>query len=490
MVIKTPNFGALSLASIRGAAGAQGIAALLPVQFSIISSMLDEGTELVPGQETAVAINLKEIPENAKFTHFVAKITFSKLDAGAEFTVEGETAEPEAKTVSNKLKVANTKTPELRNVKVRLQDGEVFWSQPGPLGIGKDPYEFPNFATQANTFLEGHPQKGNAVKLTFLVQSDTPARVKIIQPAYETVLLQTKTWTNELDGTLRFDRNLDLDFCGSEVLDLDQTNSTDYSRLHSVRLDLSGTPGNARMLGSVEAHDGREFALVNSQFSIAQEVPLKFQVHCTGLSVCLQADAEAEAYLEVREDLPSISAAAPPLAKAKVQLASSQGPGNSWVFVALEPEINLEARSYWVVIRAIRGALRLGTVSSAALPAIAPIPGDSQKPPPPPRLLVNRGGQLWKPFHRGQDSAAALIRLIYLPDVDHQTAAVELQLAWTSNREEGQKAQPADFSTVPQPAQFDLAGDDVRPGPGLRLRIKSHIRGQITIANLIQEFAK
>jgi hypothetical protein len=44
----------------------------------------------------------------------------------------------------------------------------------------------------------------------------------------------------------------------------------------------------------------------------------------------------------------------------------------------------------------------------------------------------------------------------------------------------------------PQAIRFDLANDNVQLSPGEKpqLLVKSHMRGELTIANLIQEFAK
>lgn len=477
---------------------AQSVITQIRPKIDFIVALVEQGIEVLPGQETAVSIDLRGIPANAKFTRITGKIQLWKSSSAAEFAVTGKISKPDSSAgdVSNSLAVTSKKAPEIRNLKVRLTDGEVFWVQPGPLAIGATgtTYALPDFTAEANKSLEDHPPQEDKLQLTFLVQSDTPARVEIDigTSDFEIALLQTQTWANELDDTLRFDRNLALDFCAIQTLDLDAAQSTDYPRLESVRLDLTGQSGGPRVLSSIETHDDREFAIVSSQFSIAQEARPAFPLQCTGISACVRATSEAELYLELRDDLPSGSSRADPKGKASVKLTSSDNSVPTWVYVPLEKEITLDtARTCWVILRAIQGVIYLATVSGSTTNSITP--ASSETPPTKDqealRLLVNRGGQRWKPFSRQADGPSALLRLIYLPDADHQTAAVELQLQLGSSIA---RSQSADISMPPQAIHFDLANDNVRlrAGEKPQLLIKSHMRGELTIANLIQEFAK
>jgi hypothetical protein len=92
---------------------------------------------------------------------------------------------------------------------------------------------------------------------------------------------------------------------------------------------------------------------------------------------------------------------------------------------------------------------------------------------------LNRGGQLWKPFGRGGQGTPALLRLVYLPEIDNQTAAVTLSVQGTGVR------QP--FDPTPQASPVVLALPAQTPLPPV-LIIESQAQGTLSLANVVQEY--
>ena len=325
------------------------------------------------------------------------------------------------------------------NVQVRLDQGDTIWSHSGILPTGT--YTIPNFAEQANAYLDSVKlAPGAATTLRFMVKSDTEGIVEIAVGTTEYSLLQTQTWPNPLDGSVRIDRNFDLGFGDVTRIDLDALAGQAGSMARgSVTLDVSGTLGPERMLGGLGGHDGSQYATVSGDYFVAQAVRLDdpsaglgfapgTKVNVAGVTGVVEVDAETELYVELQPDAGGGAgpAGAAPLAKLNVTLKPPDaGAPRPWAYAAFESPAELAADTdYWIVMKGIRGAARLGIarVMSGYLG----------------RILLNRGGQLWRPLEgRGAQAGdgshlAAVARLVYLPAPDIQTAALELAVPGTS----------------------------------------------------------
>ena len=333
----------------------------------------------------------------------------------------------------------------------------------------------------SNRYLDSARLPDGETTLNFVVRSDTPGVVSIAVPSetLEYTVLQTQAWPNPLDGSVRIDRNLELEFGDviRIVLDPPAGGPPGGMPLAGVRLDLSGQPGPERLLGDVPAHDRREFATVSADYAVAQgftvasgagaQGGLGFRpggvVRVAGVAAIAGVEAEAELYLEIQPDADGAPGSAPPLGGANFQLAP--GPDDApegWVYTALPEPVDVPVdMPHWIILRSIQGAARVAIVRAA---------GDYLG-----ALLVNRGGQRWKPVVAG--AAVALIRVAYLPEPDNETAPVALGL-------EGRPAEHPDVS--PQVERLTLeAGPGSVPGA---LVLTSHARGTVSLSNVVQEF--
>ena len=95
------------------------------------------------------------------------------------------------------------------------------------------------------------------------------------------------------------------------------------------------------------------------------------------------------------------------------------------------------------------------------------------------RVVVNRGGQLWKSINRRNPTGtAALARLVYLPEIDNQLAAIEIGIEGVTSPERLTPGEAQSISLKPTGASSTAPV----------IIIKSHARGTLTIANVIQEY--
>lgn len=496
MELKLAREQGVRLTDARGLAGHELrlVADLRPDTFVARLEALPPGfVELEPGEETAVPVAVTDLAPNANVTHIKATLT---VRAAAVDEAAGETTAVEVTTGSGPtapsqafaVKVTPTGLPS--NVQVRLDQGETIWTHGGTLEAKS--YPLGDFAAQANAYLDQAKLPPGETKLTslkFLVKSDTSGGVKIaIDPgSQEYTLLQTETWENPLDGSVRIDRSLELNFGSVDRIELDTLVDPPNDRMapDRVTLDVTGDLGPERLLGHLATHDGSQFATVSSDYSVAQGIRLSdaglgFQpgatVRVAGVTGVLQVEGETELYVELRSDGGGTPSSEPPIASLTVTLEPDERPGSSsWRFAAFDAPAELAVdRDYWVVFRGIRGAARLGLAAPA---------GEYLR-----HVRVNRGGQLWKSLAResrmGEESAppsplAAVVRLVYLPGLDDQTAAVELRL----------EGEPEPHLSDPQPAPQRItleapAGADRRAA----LVVSSHARGTLTLANVVQEF--
>lgn len=494
MELKLARDQAVRLVDARGLAGHELrlVTDLRPDTFAAAIGALRPGyVELESGAEVAVPVNVPNLPPNANISHLAATLSVeaTAVDAAsAQATVVKVTTGAGADAKSQAFAVSVTPSGLPSNVQVRLEEGETIWTHGGTLKAAT--YPLGDLAAQANAYLDQAKLPAGTTTLNvlrFLVKSDTPGRVKIDldadSPQY--TLLQTETWDNPLDGSVRIDRNLELDFGSVDRIELDALAGAPSDGLapHSVTFDVTGQLRPERLLGHLATHDGSQFATVSSDYSVAQAIRLGdaglgfragATVQVAGVTGVLRVAEETELYVELRSDAGGTPSSEPPLASLTATLPPDENTGTSWRYAAFDAPAELTVdRDYWVVFRGIRGAARLG------LAAAGQYLGD---------VRVNRGGQLWKSLNRKSQTTgespspfAAVVRLVYLPGLDDQTAALEIRL-------DGE-AEPhlSDPSPTPQRITLDApAGTDHRAA----LVVSSHARGTLTLANVVQEFPK
>jgi hypothetical protein len=448
---------------------------LRPITFTVITDIAPT-VELKPGEDTTVAVAVPGLPRNADV---------KKIEAKLIVAASAQQGPPETTNVSvtsqggtQAFGVAVDAAPLPRNVQVSLAGGEVFWDHAGTLPTGE--HSLGDFADAVNSYLDSARLPDGPTTLSFLVHSDTPGVVSIPvdEDSLEYTVLQTQAWPNPLDGSVRIDRNLELDFGDVIRIPLDPLAGVPSKALPlaGLRLDVSGEPGPERLLGDVPAHDGREFATVSADYAIAQMFTvtsgagtgLGFQsggvVRVAGVVAVVAVDADAELYLELEPDAGGAPSSGPPPGAANFQLAPQANDGGAWIYAALPAPVEVPVDTpHWIILRSIQGAARL---------AIAEPGGDYLG-----ELLVNRGGQLWKPLVRG--GPVALARIAYLPEPDNETAPVAIGL-------EGRPSQRPDVSGQVQRLTLE-AGDATAPGV---LVVTSHSRGPLSLSNVVQEFGE
>lgn len=467
-------------------------ATLLPL------GLLFLGERLKPGEEVPVSVPVANLP---------LSVDVKRVKARIEITEDGEDEAPpltQSSTVSeggaSRTFDVAVKAPAFpRNVSVRLDGGEVFWSF-GDAAV-RGAYELPDFARHANDYLDTLPQSDSGVSLKFLVKADGPGRVRVSIEQLEYSIIQTQSWENPLDDTKRLDRTFELDFGSLERVPLDPPLGAGAGSVarSKITLRLGGQFGPERLLGSFEAHAGRDFASVSSSYSLAQSFRLtramlgsEKPVNCVGVAGLFVADAEgakdsrAEIYVEVQPDEAGAPASKAPLAKSNLPVPVPEGEGATSAFAPREYRKLLFARfeapvalkldaSYWVVVKGVQGRVRLGL--EPRLAGSEPHPEEYLR-----QVLVNRGGQLWKDVARaGTPAVAALVRLVYLPEIDNQMAAVEVGV-------EGARAAPQRSDPGPEAQTVSFDTQETGGARQVSLVIKSHARGRLSVANVIQEY--
>jgi len=434
-----------------------------------------DGVKLEPGAETPVIIPLPDVPRNADIKSLKAFIEVRK-DASAQTSNVKQTSQVKEGSGDPKTYTVDITLPDLpRNISVKLDGGEVIWSFAG--GDVEGERELPDFTKQANDYLDRLPADVKEVALKFLVKSDGPGRVKITVKEVERTEIQTQSWPNPLDNTVRLDRNFQLDFGGVEKVTVDAYAGKTKRplSLSAIRVDVGGEFGPERLLGGFEAHRGVEFGAISNDYSLAQAFNIGKEltakpIRCAGVTGAFQADAEAELYVEIQSDAGDFPASGAPLAKSNLTLSPEQGQESGrWAFAKFEAPVDLNPETaYWIVVKGIRGRARLGLQSQ---------PGSYLQ-----RATVNRGGQLWKDLSRpstgGAPPAAALLRLVYLPEIDNQSAAIEIGVEGAIERLDPK--QEAQTLSISLPA--------ARGAGEAMIIIKSHARGSLSVANLIQEY--
>jgi hypothetical protein len=434
---------------------------------------------LKAGQETPVAVDVPNLPPNANVQNITATFTVVNdgTTGGQQSTSVGITEGQDKRS----FQVSVDTVPGIRNVQIRLNQGSVFWTHPGVVPAAD--YAIPDFSTQANAYLDKFQSKDGKVSLQFQVKSDVGGTVRIqIGSDLRFSLLQTQSWPNPLDATFRVDRTLKVIFNQIETLAIDPVPPPAGRRavISAIRLDAGGQFGADRLLGPVETHDGRQFATVGSDFSVAQSVSfaksmLKTTIQSTGVSGYFEADDKAEFYVELQNDQFGSPANDTPLAKSNVQFtpADKQDEQQPWTFAKFEKPAELKPDTpYWIVAKSVRGSVRLGLKTSALAP-------DPSSPFARGRLLLNRGGQVWRAL-AGPISPPleGLLSLVYIPQSDNQTAAIAISVS-------GAATQQIEPQSAAKTVTFPITGTLTGPPS---LTVDSRGLGSLTIANVIQEY--
>jgi hypothetical protein len=471
--------GTVSLVDARGLAGRELLADLRPNLF--LAEVLEPalGVDLMLGEETPVPVRVRELRPNANVSRISAMLKVREASAPAPpatTSVEVTTGSgAAASTQSFGVSVVPPRLP--RNVQIRLDRGEVFWTHGGTLEAGE--HELEGFAEHVNRYLDEVKAEGGEPVLRFLVASEAPGNVSIDVTSVEYTLLQTETWPNPLDGSLRIDRNLQLEFAARSRIELAPLHDPLARRMGLVRVmvDLSGEVGPERLLVDVPAVERGQAATVSGDYAVGQGIrldsgpgaPLGFEpgatIRVAGVVAALRADAECELYVELQADVGGRPAGGVPLASRTLTLAPAQdGAAAGWAFAAFDAAAEVAVDTdYWVVFRGIRGTARLALAGGAGAYLTD--------------VRVNRGGQMWRPLRVAGSDLVAAMGFVYLPEPDNASAAVELGL-------EGGTLLRADPAPTVQRVTFD-AGTAAEPAA---LVIGSHARGSLRLANVVQEF--
>jgi hypothetical protein len=429
------------------------------IEVAIVGVSVSFGTELVPGEETEVTLTT-QLPPNANVRSVKATV-----NAGASLK-QPETS-PMTVSVSqnggepDSFEVTATPMAGPSNVTVRLDQGDVFWSQSGPLASGS--HELPDFAPQLNAYLD-RLSAGEAVVLKFLVKSDTPGTVSFSMPLSDVDfrLIQTQAWPNPLDATLRVDRNLEAEFGTVERFPLDAFQGPAGLHLTSVRLDIGGRVGSERLFGPIPAYDGRELATVSGDYSVGQPLTPDTEIEVVGLTCRLLARDASELFAALYPDASGGPLLDKPLASGNLTFDAPEPVAMpEWRYVAFETAAKLTAgTTYWAVLKAARGIV-----------LVAMQPGPHQMLG---AARVNRGGSLWADL----GGSALLICPVFLPGPDTRSAAVGVML------EGGGSAVRLDVG--PDPALIELPPAGAGSPPAIVLQ--SYARGILSVANVVQEY--
>jgi hypothetical protein len=438
-----------------------------------------EAVAVKAGQETPVAVAVPKLMPNANVSNITATLTVvdDGQNGAAQSTTVGITQD---KDPPRTVQVSVDAVAGMRNVQIRLDQGTAIWTHPGVVKAGV--YGIPDFSTQANAYLDKYHSQDGKVTLQFMVKSDTDGHAFITIDDVASSLLQTQSWKNQLDSTFRVDRTLNLTFSQVERLAIDAvTPAPGHNAVVSqIRLDVGGQFSADRLLGAVETHDQRQFATVSQDFSIAQQATpvkslLKVAIQCTGVAGYFEADDKAEFYVELQADQNGSPAADAPLAKSNVAFtpADKKDP-QPWTFAKFEKAAELKPDiPYWILVKGVRNPVRLGIKAADVEPATE---GQAETVPViRGKLLMNRGGQIWKglavsPLH-------GLLSLVYAPQSDNQTAAIEISIG------DGGTTQRLDLQSTTKTITFPTSGS----GAPL-LVVHSKALGSLTIANVIQEY--
>jgi hypothetical protein len=458
-----------------------------PELYSIVAVMMQASIPVEPGKETPVPVTVSALPPNADIERVVATLHIGDATGTPSQTTTGisvvKNNDP-GNAASGNFAVAVDQPQRPSNVQLKLAGGETFWSMGGVLAEWS--YDLPDFAAALNTYLD--TARAPITQLPFVLTSATAGKVGLSITALDYAQVKTQSWPNELDGTTRVDRNLDLGFGATERILLDPlTGETGRTvALQRLQLDISGQLGPERLLGAAQPHDGTQWATISSEYALAQQFSvsgtlIKNVCRCAGIASLLAADDRAEVYAELQADAGGAPATGAPLAQATVALDPATAGTTPWIFAQFAAPAELKTDTpYWIVLKGVRGTARIGVQTAAnEVPDNTPVLRGA--------LRFNRGGQTWKTLTRSDPALWASCGLVYLPGPDDQTAAVEVVAgdALGSGTLPPTRIDPTEEATT-----IALIGAD---GTAVNwntvaLDLRSHARGTLSIANVIEVY--
>ncbi|MDR5748850.1 hypothetical protein QCE73_37355 [Caballeronia sp. LZ029] len=459
-------------------------------QYELFSILGVADTPVAAGKVAHVDVAIDGLPPNADVESCLVELYVDDADGALPPRTTGVsiTKKNDADASGDfSVKIAQPTRPS--NLRVTLGDATV-WTSGGPLTDSI--YELPDAADALNAFLDKQTGATRPLKtLSFDVHSDTSGKIGLRITSLTFSQVKTQMWPNPLDGTVRNDRSSEVGFGAIVRLPLDPLIdvSTVPVKLDQLTLDADGKIDSDRLLGQVETHDGREFATVSTDYSIAQEFTLignkgtmlHSPVKCSGVAACVIADAEAELYAEIQGDNDGAPASGIPLGKGTAAVAPAIPNVNTppWALVRFAATVSLDVdKPYWLVLKAVQGSMELALVGTPTAGA-APNAFSRQ------RLSVSRASQVWKPF--GRDDAAASVALagvIYVPTSDDQTAAAQVAISGTPQQD---RLLLEAVDPAPKPRTFVLKTADV-DWRQATLEVHCYATGTLHIANVIQRF--
>lgn len=429
---------------------------------------------LQPGREVTATVTLPEsIQADADFTHIAAAVLPQESDGTppAQATQQSQVSSNGEAPRTFDVSVSVPAAPS--NISVRLPDGDPIWSYANALSAPR--YDLPDIAVAVNAYLDGVQARSGVleapIKLPFVISAESMGKVRIALFALGYTRLKTESWTNELDRTVRLDRNFSLGLAQTETIPLTPLENASGVQLRAIRFDCNGDFGPERLLGRVARHDGREFATISPDFTVSQGIMLQAPlppVQCVGLSMLFTWEAAAEVYVALRDDANG-APAAEALAQTTMALPAPDGSAPpAWTFLPFDAPVSLRLDvPYWIVLKGVQGRLSLAMQAQDDTYLTV--------------TLVNRGGQRWKPLSARETPSLPLMRLVYLPEIDTQSAAVTFRVQGTSIR------RPVDPAPAVQTISLQMEGDAAFPSP-VTLVIEAQAQGTLSLANVLQEF--
>jgi hypothetical protein len=425
---------------------------------------------LKPGEKTPVTVTVGTLAPNTN----VHAITAALLVADATDVPKPETTVAQVDSTASEqadqvaITVATPRRP--RNVTIELDGGAPFFSHPGSLTDAT--YAIPDFSTAVNAYLDRLQSVGEGVPLRFLVKSDTPGLVGITidESTIRSTRVKMQTWTNEMDSTIHLDRALTVALADEQTIPLGPVQPPPNLRASLVTLsfDLSGTMGPERLLGDVSVEPVSEYATVSADYAVAQATAPGPAIACVGISARLLADGPARIYVELQPDDNGAPATGAPLARADLELKATGAGETGWTYIPFgTPGRILANATVWILLRGVQGSVRLALEAAGrtfAMPA-----------------SVSRASQGWQPLG---ERLAATLRLVYLPEAENSSAALEVIVAGRAGATLVRRRVEARAST--QNVSLSLNDADAVP---LTLVVHAHARGTVSLANIVQEYA-
>lgn len=462
--------------AVKGVRGISALRAALPQLHVLVPTA---STPLEPGTETAIDVPIA-VPPNARLTELYATLALSERASKA-----GGLTQEAVVSVDGADKTYNVSLPPSaapRNVSVRLDGGSVVWNRGGE--VPPHTYELPELSAAANAAFDAAGERiGDPPTLRFLVRSDTGGAAAISvrgTPAF--VRMVTETWPNERDGSLRADRNLELELGANAVVPL-RDDGLAASALERLSLDVGGTFEPPRVLDRLVDHDDTTFVTVSPEFFVAQQVSVAISIQCVGLGGVLVAGADGEIHCSLEAAGPDgMPASGTALASATLPIARDDTDGApGWRFVSFASPVSLVPNGrYWAVFRGVQGKAWLG-LHAVGRSREADDAGAG--------LLVSRGGQSWRALDESMPPRfEGAVRLTYLPTVDTQAGALEVTLlaasAETVRALATHRVEPAGAVQT-----IELAPPSaLSAGEHIGLRVVAYGKGRATIANVIREY--